>query len=269
MKNNLTNILVPAIKALLIIIIFSSISCKQEKMKEKEIAKQTVSWDSIKDSADFISFLEFALNPNDTNSLEQCYDSLTKYMPKRECEKLFCHKYFDTLNNKTSDYSFSHDDFDCNGHSMYDTWNRVEIAIDSIGKVYTNYKQESYNNFQELLYLLHTAQIESNLLSDSILLEYCKKEYVARTIHTWIRCYWLQMESVESFNWKKLLYVIKELQFTMEKLLELKSEKIFGTAYNELDNDKKEFIDRIVRPSFTIEFCFYCPPPPSPIKIDE
>ncbi|MEZ5084040.1 MAG: hypothetical protein R2750_11420 [Bacteroidales bacterium] len=207
-----------------------------------------IKWEHIKDSQNFDSFFNFALEVNDTILFQNCVDSLDKYKPSEFCIVL---RYFDYYNLQSD--SLIHGDFaledQCDICIDYKMRNILIISIDKHDSIKTHYLDTNNLDYRLALINLHdTIEISYNLPETNVI-TYNDKEYFQRRVATFIYTQMLSDTIQTKTSWKKLIEVTKEILRTIDKIKDKKAFSIFGNTYNQLLNDQKILIDKLV-PTF-------------------
>lgn len=230
-----------------------------------------VEWSTIKNSASFDAFFNFILNVNDTVVFQDCVDSLEKYKPHKSCIVLSYCDYYSFINDSLVHEVFALED-QCG--TIYDyKWNNIIfISLDKYDNVKTHYLDTFNLDYRSILISLHDTNEISYELPETKVITYNDKEYLQRWVGTFIYNAMLPDTLNTKTSWKKLITVTKEILRTTEEIKDKKSSLIFELPYNDLHDDQKIFIDKLVPTFIEIFFENYLlvmpPPPPSKGGID-
>ncbi len=231
-------------------------------------------WIKIKDSADFGSFYNFALNVNDTTLLHRCVDSLEKYKPTEPCIILRYYDYFDSDADSLIHGDFALED-QCGWYIDYLQRNLLKIIINRYDTVRVEYLGLRMDDYKKALFSLHDTTETTPYLPQVKMVNYQSQTYLERKLGTFIYAHMSPDSMGFKTSWKRLILVTKEVLQTINEVKDKKALVIFGSPYKDLIIEQKALIDELVPTFINIYFVdstfFRIPPPPpacSPLSHD-
>lgn len=251
-----------------LILVFIIFGCTAKKQIETESNQDTKEWNKIKNSSDFATFFNFALNVADTALFNKSIDSLEETTPTNSNDVLhYIEHYVEESDSMAKTIALE----DLSGKCVCYRERNMLIIItnkyDSIKAYYNQSLLEDYRN--ELYNIFESNEISLNFPGVSTI-TYDGKEYLSRRLGVFIYTS-LYSDSLETKDsWKDIIYVVKDIEKTIEISREKKSNKLFNIEYNKLNKKRKNLIDRLV--PLVINIYIDRPllflPPPMPNKED-
>lgn len=224
-----------------------------------------VEWKRIKNSSDFGAFFNFALKVTDPITFKDCADSLEKYKPRESCIILLYTNYYNLENDSLIYEDFELED-QCGIIYDYKRRNIIFISIDKYDSVKTHYLDSTNLDYKSILISLHDTNDITYELPEAYVITYDDEEYLQRIVVTVINSQMLPDTVDKTTSWGKLIEITKGILSTTEEIKDRKSSLIFDLPYNELLDDQKIFVDKLVPTLIEIHFDNYLllPPPPLP-----
>lgn len=228
-------------------------------------------WQKIKNTRDFATFFNFALETDNSELLLRCYDSLEKYKPKKHCYVLDKNNYY--LPNNDSIYNRGFDLANhCGYHFDVKARNVIVIKIDKNDSVRVNYQRKDYLDFKNLMYTLLDTPSLAKTLPEAELTMINGKEYYAKNFGISLHCAMYPDSLIKKTSWDELIKTTKQILSTYNRVRNAKSQEIYNQDYTELNCDKRKKIVYLIPIHFMVRFYYSYKdvrvPPPEPPKKD-
>jgi hypothetical protein len=217
-------------------------------------------WNEIKDKSDFSLFFQYAIATDNTEFLNSCNDSLTKYKPSRDCEILRYYNYYNTYQDSTYYHNFFIEN-QCDVNIDYYYRDILVIEINENDSLRIIHQGEELKSWKSSLISFFDTTSTSEYLPRYDLIEYNNEKYMQRHVGVFIYNQMYPDSLPNKSSWNKLIQVTKEVLNTIDKIKNNKAEKIFGVKLSELNNEKRKFISDLI-PTF-LNIYFYLSEPPS------
>jgi len=215
-------------------------------------------WNNIKDSRDFSSFFNFALEASDSLLLNNCYDSLDKYKPMKRCIILTNYKNIsDSLNGE----EFLLED-QCGFNINYKNRNILFVNINERDSVEAEYNYLLLSNYSKTLINLLDTDSTSYELPQLAEIEIEGEKYKQRKFGVMIFCEMLPDTMLLKTSWRSLTNVTNKVLTTFDEVKTNKAIKIFNKSYENLTELESSIIDEIVPKIINIHFYGNRKPPP-------